>query len=56
VTQDAAGYARLPVVRGAPPAADCNEASEAGRTKFDTASAVLHVCDGTSWRTLQTTP
>jgi hypothetical protein len=55
VTQDAAGYARLPVVTGAPPAADCDEASEAGRMKFDTASAVLDVCDGTSWRTLQTT-
>ena len=55
VTQDAAGYARLPVVTGAPPAADCDEESEAGRMKFDTASAVLHVCDGTSWRTLQIT-
>jgi hypothetical protein len=54
VTQDAAGYARLPVTAGLPPAADCNEAGEAGRMKFETAADVLYVCDGTGWRTLAT--
>jgi hypothetical protein len=41
VTQDAAGYARLPVTPSVPPAADCNEAAEAGRMKFETAADVL---------------
>jgi hypothetical protein len=54
VTQDAAGYARLPVTPSVPPAADCNEAAEAGRMKFETAADVLYVCDGTGWRTLAT--
>ena len=54
VTQDAAGYARLPVTPSVPPAADCNEAVEAGRMKFETAADLLYLCDGTSWRTLAT--
>jgi hypothetical protein len=44
VTQDAAGYARLPVTPSVPPAADCNEAAEAGRMKFETAVDVLYLC------------
>ena len=54
MTQDAAGYARLPVTPGVPPAADCNEAAEAGRMKFETAADLLYLCNGTSWRTLAT--
>ena len=54
VTQDAAGYARLPVTPSVPPAADCNEAAEAGRMKFETAVDVLYLCNGASWRTLAT--
>jgi hypothetical protein len=54
VTQDAAGYARLPVTPSVPPAADCNEAAEAARMKFETAADVLYLRNGTSWRTLAT--
>ncbi len=54
VTQDAAGYARLPVTTGVPPEADCNEAAEAGRMKFEPAADSLYLCNGTSWRTLST--
>jgi hypothetical protein len=54
MTQDAAGYARLPVTPGVPPAADCNEAAEAGRMKFESSADVLYLCNGTSWRTLAT--
>ena len=50
VTQDASGYARMPVTAGAPPAADCDTAAEAGRMKFEPSNNVLYVCDGTTWQ------
>lgn len=50
VTQDAAGYARLPVANGAPPAADCAAAADTGRMKFVAATNTLYVCDGTAWQ------
>jgi hypothetical protein len=50
VTQDAAGYARMPVTAGAPPAADCDAASEAGRMKFEPTANTLYVCDSTTWQ------
>jgi hypothetical protein len=50
VTQDAAGYARMPVTAGAPPAADCDAAPEAGRMKFEPTVNTLYVCDGTTWQ------
>jgi hypothetical protein len=52
MTVDSAGYARLPVVAAAPPAADCNEAGEAGRMTFDSSGGTVYVCDGSAWVTL----
>jgi hypothetical protein len=40
----------MPVVSGAPPAADCDTAGEAGRMKFEPAGNTLYVCDGTTWQ------
>ena len=51
VIQDADGYARSPLTNGAPPAADCDAAAEAGRMKYEAASDTLYVCDGTAWHT-----
>jgi hypothetical protein len=42
------GYIQLDTVTGAPPAADCNEASEEGRMKFDPGSDLLYICSGAS--------
>lgn len=42
------GYIQLDTVAGAPPAADCNEASEEGRMIFDPNSDVLYICSGVS--------
>jgi hypothetical protein len=50
VTQDAAGYARLPVTAGAPPAADCDAAAETGRMTYAAGSNTLYVCDGSAWQ------
>ena len=50
VTQDSAGYARMPTTAGAPPAGDCDSAAEAGRMKFEAAANTLYVCDGTTWQ------
>lgn len=43
-----AGYVQLDTVTGAPPAADCNEASEEGRMIFDPNSDILYICSGVS--------
>lgn len=50
VTQDSAGYARMPAAAGVPPAADCDTATEAGRLTFEAATNTLYVCDGTTWQ------
>jgi len=50
VTQDAAGYARMPVVAGSPPEADCDAAAEAGRMQYRASSNTLYVCDGSTWQ------
>jgi hypothetical protein len=50
VTQDDAGYARMPVITGAPPAADCDSAAETGRMTYEAASNTLYLCDGTAWQ------
>jgi hypothetical protein len=52
VTIDAAGYARLPLVSAAPPAADCDAAAEAGRMTVNSSGGTVYVCDGSSWQTL----
>jgi len=54
VTVDSAGYARLPMTVGEPPAADCDSAPEAGRLKFAAETDTLYVCNGASWRALAT--
>lgn len=50
VTEDSAGYARLPVAAGAPPAADCDSAPEAGRMKYEPGADALYLCDGSAWQ------
>ena len=50
VTQDTAGYARMPVVAGSPPETDCDAAAEAGRMQYQASSNTLYVCDGTTWQ------
>jgi hypothetical protein len=43
------GYAQLDLTSGTPPAADCDEASERGRMKVDSAGAALYVCVDAGW-------
>jgi hypothetical protein len=52
MTVDSAGYARVPVVAAAPPAADCDSAGEAGRMTFDSSGGTVYVCDGSGWQAL----
>lgn len=40
------GYVQLGIVSGAPPAADCDELSEQGRTKYDPSADRLYLCRG----------
>jgi hypothetical protein len=43
------GYAQLDLTSGAPPAADCDQASERGRMKVDSAAGSLYVCVDAGW-------
>ncbi|MBX5480340.1 MAG: hypothetical protein IRZ16_00615 [Myxococcaceae bacterium] len=43
------GYLQLGATSGAPPAADCDEAREAGRMLVDPASSTLWVCGNSGW-------
>ncbi len=45
------GYVQLDTVAGAPPAEDCDEASEEGRMKFDPVSEVFYLCATSGWVT-----
>jgi hypothetical protein len=45
------GYTQLDLTSGSPPAADCNEASERGRMKVDSAASLLYVCMNSGWVT-----
>ncbi|MCP4666074.1 MAG: hypothetical protein GY849_06880, partial [Deltaproteobacteria bacterium] len=45
------GYVQLDTVAAAPPAADCDEASEEGRMKFDPVTEVLYICAASGWVT-----
>ncbi len=42
------GYTQIDVLASAPPSADCNAESEAGRMKFDTTNDILYICSGAS--------
>jgi len=44
-----AGYIQLDLTAGAPPAADCNEATERGRMQVDSSAGVLYVCVDSGW-------
>lgn len=46
---DGQGYLRLEVSSTAPPALDCDEASERGRLKIDSANSTLYVCVDSGW-------
>ena len=43
------GYTKLALTSGAPPSADCNQASERGRMKVDSAAGLLYICVDTGW-------
>lgn len=44
-----AGYARLALTSGSPPATDCDESSERGRMKVDNAAGSLYICVDSGW-------
>ncbi len=43
------GYTQLDLTSGAPPAADCDAASERGRMKVDSAAGLLYICVDSGW-------
>lgn len=43
------GYVQLALTPGAPPSADCDEASERGRMKVDSAAGMLYICVDSGW-------
>lgn len=43
------GYTKLALTAGAPPATDCDEASERGRMKVDNAAGLLYACADSGW-------
>jgi hypothetical protein len=43
------GYTQLDTLTAAPPAADCDEASERGRMKVDTVNDLLYICTDSGW-------
>ena len=43
------GYTQLDLTTGAPPAADCDQASERGRMKVDSAAGLLYICVDSGW-------
>ena len=43
------GYTQLDLTSGAPPTADCDEASERGRMKVDSGAGLLWVCVDSGW-------
>lgn len=43
------GYTQLDLTAGAPPAADCDHASERGRMKVDSGAGLLYVCVDAGW-------
>ena len=43
------GYTQLDLTTGAPPAADCDQATERGRMKVDSGAGLLYVCADSGW-------
>jgi hypothetical protein len=43
------GYVQLDTLTSAPPAADCDEASERGRMKVDIVNSLLYICTNSGW-------
>jgi hypothetical protein len=43
------GYVQLDTLTAAPPAADCDEASERGRVKVDIVNSLLFICTNSGW-------
>jgi hypothetical protein len=43
------GYVQLDVLSAAPPATDCDEASELGRMKVDVVNDLLYICTNSGW-------
>ena len=43
------GYTQLDLTPGMPPAGDCDEATERGRMKVDSAAGMIYVCVNSGW-------
>lgn len=43
------GYTQLALTAGAPPSADCDDASERGRMKVDNGAGLLYICVDSGW-------
>ena len=50
------GYVQLALTSGAPPAADCDEATEQGRMKVDGTNNKLYICTSTGWKSTVLAP
>jgi hypothetical protein len=50
------GYVQLALTTGAPPAADCDAASEYGRMKVDATGNKLYICTSTGWKSTALVP
>ena len=50
------GYIQLALTSGAPPAADCDNATKYGRMKVDATGNKLYVCTSTGWKSTVLAP
>lgn len=44
------GFVQLPLTSGAPPASECDAASEYGRQKVDASNLRLYICTAAGWK------
>ena len=49
-TNVSGGFVQLPLTTGAPPASECNAASQYGRQKVDATDNKLYICTSTGWK------
>ena len=49
-TNVSGGFVQLPLTTGAPPASECNAASQYGRQKVDAANDRLYICTANGWK------
>lgn len=49
-TNVSGGFVQLPLTTGAPPATECNAASQYGRQKVDATNNKLYICTAAGWK------